>query len=494
MKTQTASMFIATILLIVTGACSDFLEQEPQSVLHSKTFFTTEENAIMAVNGIYDKLNKRYTSNRSLWVMHDVSTPDTETLSAEAPISIIDNFTFGTTSEDIDNLWNECYEAIARANLAIAYVPNVPMNATTRQRLVGEARFLRAWFYFVLVTTYGEVPLVTAPIDPSDKNALMQSKATFTELYDAIELDLSFAEIVLPWAYDGGDIGRATKGAAKAYLAKAYLFREKWLEAAAKASEVIEQSETNGTYQLLESFREATWAKNSKESIFEMQSLGGTSGIEDQNEGNSITAWHRPTCIGGWGLHFGTKDLADAFEAGDPRKGYTLLASGEYYNGKQLPEGCLPPDRYALLKLMGDPSLGDGTDANAAQNFCFMRLAEVYLMKAEAEAENGNLQAAEEALEKVRSRARNDALAEPGSLPALFGLDQQSLIQAVRHERRVELASEMKRFPDLRRWGILAEVNQADGKPFVAGKHEYFPIPQSQIDLSEGNLKQNDGY
>jgi hypothetical protein len=115
-------------------------------------------------------------------------------------------------------------------------------------------------------------------------------------------------------------------------------------------------------------------------------------------------------------------------------------------------------------------------------------------MKAEAEAENNNIPAAEQALEKVRSRARNDALAEPGALPVLTGLDQENLIEAIRHERRVELATEMKRFPDLRRWGILAAVSQADGKPFVTGKHEYFPIPQTQIDLSEGNLDQNDGY
>jgi hypothetical protein len=171
-----------------------------------------------------------------------------------------------------------------------------------------------------------------------------------------------------------------------------------------------------------------------------------------------------------------------------------LLSPGEYYDGKVLPEGCLPPNSFALLKLMGDPAFGDGMNANAAQNFCFMRLAEVYLMKAEAEAEDNNLAAAEEALEKVRSRARNDVNAEPGTLPMISGLSQDELIEAIRHERRIELASEMKRFPDLRRWGILAEVNQADGKPFIVGKHEYFPIPQGQIDLSEGNLDQNPGY
>jgi hypothetical protein len=474
--------------------CGDFLDQEPQALLHSKTFFTTEENAVMAVNAIYDKLNKRYTSNRSLWVMNDVSTPDTETLSAEAPISIIDNFTFGTTSEDIDHLWIECYEAIARANLAIRYIPEMSMEENTKSRLVGEARFLRGWFYFILVTTYGQVPLVMEPIDPRDKKALIQDKASFDDIYEAIQSDFRYAEVVLPWKYDEGNTGRVTKGAAKAYLAKAYLFSEMWAEAAMKADELIHEAESNGTYELLASFRDATWIKNSKESIFEMQSIAGTGGWEDENEGNSITAWHRPTCIGGWGLHFGTQNLADAFESGDPRKHYTLLAQGEYYNGQLLPDGCLPPNSFALLKLMGDPAFGDGMNANAAQNFCFMRLAEVYLMKAEAAAEDNNLVEAALALEKVRSRARNDALAEPDALPVLTGLSQDDLIEAIRHERRVELASEMKRFPDLRRWGILAEVNQADGKPFVVGKHEYFPIPQTQIDLSEGNLEQNDGY
>lgn len=493
MRTSTNKVVFLLLLMGVTS-CADFLDHDPQTVLHSKTFFTTEENAVMAVNAIYDKLNKRYTSNRSLWVMHDVSTPDTQTLSAEAPISVIDNFTFGTTSEDIDHLWIECYEAIARANLSIKYIPGIAMDENTRARLVGEARFLRGWFYFILVTTYGEVPLVTAPIDPGDKKALTQNKTSFEKIYDLIQSDFSYAEEVLPWKYDEGNTGRATKGAAMAYLAKTYLFREMWSEAAQKAGELIHEAEANGTYTLLSSFREATWAKNSKESIFEMQSIAGTSGWEDENEGNSITAWHRPTCISGWGLHFGTQDLADAFEEGDPRKQYTLLAPGEYYDGKALPEGCLPPNSFALLKLMGDPAFGDGMNANAAQNYCFMRLAEVYLMKAEAEAENNNLAAAEGALEKVRSRARNDVMAAPGALPVISGLNQEDLIEVIRHERRVELASEMKRFPDLRRWGILAEVNQSDGKPFVEGKHEYFPIPQGQIDLSEGNLDQNPGY
>jgi hypothetical protein len=474
--------------------CTNFLEKEPQAILGSTTFYKSESDALMSVNAIYDKLNKRFTTNRTLWIMNDIPSPDTEATSSEESISIVDNFTFGTSSEDINNLWIESYEAIARANLSIKNIPQIDMNEDLRNRLIGEARFLRAWFYFVLVTTYGEVPLVTEPIDVSDDDALTQNKASFERIYNAIEHDLTTADSLLPWTYSSGDIGRATKGAAKSYLAKLHLFREHWTEAAAKADEVIDQAENNGTYALLPSFRDATWSKNSKESIFEMQSISGSGGWEDENEGNTIAVWHRPPCIGGWGLHFGTQNLADAFEPGDPRKRYTLLAPGESYDGQILPTSCLPENRYALLKLMGDPALGNGEDADAGHNFIFMRLAEVYLMKAEAEAELNNLPEAENALEKVRARARNDAGAEAGSVPLLSGLNQTELIEAIRRERRVELATEMKRFPDLRRWGIAATVNQADGKAFVAGKHEYFPIPQTQIDLSRGNLIQNEGY
>jgi len=488
--------FLSLILIFFLTAvgCDDFLSQEPQAILGTTTFYRSESDALMAVNSIYDKLNKRYTSNRSLWVFQDVATPDTETISAEIPIAIIDNFTFGTTSEDIDNFWIQCYEAITRANLAIAYIPEISMKKSLKDRLIGEAKFLRGWFYFLLITTYGEVPLVLHPIDAGDTQTLTQGKASLSDLYNSIEQDFKDAEEVLPWVYPESDLGRVTKAAAKAYLAKACLFQEKWQQAASKADEVILEAELNGTFELLESFREATWSKNSKESIFEMQSIGGTSGWEDENEGNTITVWHRPACMRGWGLNFGTQHLANAFEAGDPRKQYTLLAPGETYDGIILSGNCIPENHYALLKLMGDPVYGDGSDANAAHNFIFMRLAEVYLMKAEAEAELNNLEQAEISLEKVRSRARNDVLATPGALPVISNLSQHELIEAIRHERHVELATEMKRFADLRRWGILAGENQADGKAFVNGKHDYFPIPQTQIDLSQGHLKQNDGY
>lgn len=488
------SIFLIVMLFVVPTGCDNFLDKDPQAILETETFFNSQEDAIKAVNGIYDKLNKRYTSNRSLWAMNDLPTPDTEAPTSETTLALIDNFTFGTTSEDIDNLWIECYEAIARANLAIKYIPGINMEKDLRDRLTGESRFLRGWFYLILVSTYGEVPLVMEPLEADDKEALTQEKASFDQIYQAIESDFQYADETLPWSYSADDRGRATRGAAKAYLAKSYLFREQWGMAAAKAGEVIAEAESNGTYTLLPSFREATWGKNTAEAIFEMQSVSGTGGWEDENEGNTITVWHRPGCMGGWGLHYGTQELADAFEPGDPRKRYTLLAPGDSYNGQVLPEGCLPANRYPLLKLMGDPDFGDGSDANASQNFVFMRFAEVYLIKAEAEAELGNLAEAEKALEAVRSRARNDQLAGEGALPELTGLSQEDLIEAIRRERRVELATEMKRFPDLRRWGLAAEVNQEDGKAFVEGKHEYFPIPQTQIDLSEGNLTQNDGY
>jgi hypothetical protein len=493
---MTKTIFFLALLffLTVTIRCGDFLSQEPQAILGTTTFYRSESDALMAVNSIYDKLNKRYTSNRSLWIFQDVASPDTETISAEIPISIIDNFTFGTTSEDIDNFWIQCYEAITRANLAITYIPEISMRKSLKDRLIGEAKFLRGWFYFLLITTYGQVPLVLHPIDAGDTEALTQGKASFDELYNSIEEDFMAAEQVLPWTYAESDGGRVTKAAAKSYLAKAYLFQEKWQQAASKADEVILEAELNGTFELLENFRDATWQKNSKESIFEMQSIGGTSGWEDENEGNTITVWHRPACMRGWGLNFGTQHLANAFEPGDPRKQYTLLAPGETYDGITLSANCLPENHYALLKFMGNPIYGDGSDANASHNFIFMRLAELYLMKAEAAAELNNLDEAETALEKVRSRARNDALATAGTLPVIEDLGQDDLIEAIRHERHVELATEMKRLADLRRWGILAEESQADGKAFVKGKHEYFPIPQTQIDLSHGHLKQNDGY
>ena len=482
-------IFIVLTMGSITMSCDSFLDEKPKSVLSTENFFRTEADALAAVTAVYDKLNKRYTTNRTAWIFADITTPDSSNPSAELPITNFDKFTFGTSSEDIDNFWPEVYEAISRANIAIANIPEMDIDNELKERLVNEARFLRGWFYFLLVQAHGEVPLIVSPIDVDNEAEYLLPKSSKAEIYAQIEDDFRAAES-LPSIYDGPDVGRVTSGAAKAYLAKAYLFQEKWQEAAVKAQEVV----ASGVYELLPSFREATWGENTAESIFEMQSIGNTPGWQDQNEGNSITVWNRPSCLGGWGLHYGTQDLYNAFEDGDPRRGYTLLEVGEEYDGQELPSGCLPDESYALLKLMGDPAGGSGGDANASQNFIFMRLSEVYLMIAEANAELNNITAAEEALEVVRARARNDVNAGPDALPVITNLSQADLIDAIRDERRTELASEMKRFYDLVRWGIAGEVIRADGKNFVDGKHEVFPIPQSQVDISQGSLTQNPGY
>ncbi|MER3375154.1 MAG: RagB/SusD family nutrient uptake outer membrane protein [Allomuricauda sp.] len=487
-------VFFILSILMVSGllvlSCSKFLEEDPKAVLSTENFFLSESDAISAVSAVYDKLNKRHLTNATAWIYADITTPDTSTPSAELDIAVYDNFTLGTSNPYLNENWPELYEGIARANYAIVNLTEMEdIDNALRERLINETKFLRGWFYFFLVKAYGGVPLITEPININDESQYLVPRSSKEEVYAQIEADFTAAE-ALPATYDGADVGRVTSGAAKAFLAKAYLFQEKWQLAADKAQEVVD----SGVYQLMPSFRDATWNKNTPESIFEMQSIGGTPGWEDENEGNSVGIWARPPCFGGWGLHYGTQDLYDAFEDGDPRKSYTLLDVGEEYDGQVLPSGCLPENTYGLLKLLGDPAEGTGGDANASQNFIFMRLSEVYLMIAEANAMLNNLGPAEDALEVVRARARNDVNADAGSLPELSGLSQPALIDAIRDERRVELASEMKRFYDLVRWGIAGEVIRADGKNFVDGKHELFPIPQSQIDVSQGTLSQNPGY
>lgn len=490
MKKVLFAMCTVVLSGLLVLSCNDFLEEDPQAVLSTENFFLSEGDALAAVSAIYDKLNKRGVTNATGWIFADITTPDTSTPSAELDIAVYDNFNLGTSNPYLNDNWPELYEGIARANYAIVNLSEVEgIDAALSNRLVNEAKFLRGWFYFYLVKAYGGVPLITEPININDETQYLVPRATVEEIYAQIEADFTAAE-ALPASYSGADVGRVTSGAAKAYLANAYLFQEKWQLAADKAQEVVD----SGTYSLNPSFREATWNKNTSESIFEMQSIGGTPGWEDENEGNTVGIWARPTCFGGWGLHNGTQDLYDAFEDGDPRKSYTLLDVGDEYDGQVLPSECLPENSYGLLKLLGDPAEGTGGDANASQNIIFIRLAEVHLIVAEANAMLNNLSDAEDALEVVRSRARNDVNADAGALPVLSGLNQTALINAIRDERRVELASEMKRFYDLVRWGIAGEVIRADGKSFVDGKHELFPIPQSEIDVSQGTLSQNPGY
>lgn len=411
-----------------------------------------------------------------------------------------DNFPVLPSSARANAIWVEYYALINKCNNTLYQIgTNEAIVAPESNKLQtqAEAKFLRAYSYFMLVRLFDRVPLIdTFFQDPAAQNNIPQSSAAAT--YAFIENDLNFAAAYLPLSWDARFVGRATKGMAQGILAKVYLTQRKWAQAMATANAVINSGQYDLSTPYSKIFGEE--GENSKESIFEVQATANANfptslGLEySRNQGVRGTGvWDI-----GWGWNTPSTALEAAYETGDPRKARTILYTstattpGVTIYGEVTPVG-LPNPRYNH-KVHTNPT----TRANVGNRFGWwmnvriLRYADVVLMYAEAANEMGNSTEALAKLEMVRARARagNNAI-----LPRVTTTDQGLLRDAIRAERRVELAMEHERFFDIVRWGISNTAMQAAGKTsFNASRDNLLPIPQTQIDLSKGVLKQNPGY
>ena len=316
--------------------------------------------------------------------------------------------------------------------------------------------------------------------------------------YAFIEQDLQFAATNLPASWDPKFISRTTRGAANGILAKVYLTQHKWAEAMNAANAVM----TSGQYDLSTPYTKifSEEGENGKESVLEIQ--GTASSTESTANGiqyaNIQGVRGSGTFDMGWGWNTPSTQLEAAYEAGDPRKDRTILytaAGSKSLYGEDIPTG-LPNPRYNN-KVYTNPTYRSLYNSRMGywMNVRILRYADVVLMYAEAANEVGgaqNIASAVTALNSVRARARNGNAA---ILPDVVTTDQAIAREAIRHERRIELAMEHDRFFDLVRWGISQDAMTAAGKPnFSAGRDNLLPIPQAQIDLSKGILTQNPGY
>jgi hypothetical protein len=412
----------------------------------------------------------------------------------------MDNFPVAPNSGYNNALWTGYFSLINKANITIDQVRNntdIVATPEIKAQSEAEARFLRAYGYFMLVRLFGKVPLV----DSVFTNAVSQSnvpQSTVAAIYNFIESDLQYASANLPLNWPATFAGRVTRGSANGILAKVLLTQKKWAPAMAAANAVI----TSGQYDLSTPydriFREE--GENSKESVFEVQATASaaiptTSGVQyAQIQGvRGPGSWDL-----GWGWNTPSSQLEAAYEPGDPRKNRTILYTStptttfQTIYGENLPVG-LPNPRYNNKVYTNPATRGSiGNRFGYWMNVRILRYADVVLMYAEAANETGNATEALAKLELVRARARagNNAI-----LPRITTTDQSLLREAIRKERRIELAMEHERFFDLVRWGIAQTTLHAAGKTnFNEGRDVLLPIPQTQIDLSRGVLVQNTGY
>ena len=495
-KRQVGLIFV---LLIIAGfSCSKLLEENPRDQVFVENFFETENDAIAAVNSIYAILNSTSVGptfggvfHSSYWVGMGLTSDEMENrLAGAVDLDEMDKFNHKPVNSTMNDLWRNIYKGINNANFALEGIPRVSMNEGLKNRLLGEARFLRGLLYFELVKIWGDVPLILqfngAPLFPN--------RASKVNVYTAILEDLKFAEQHLPASYPAGNgRGRATKGASQGLLAKVYLYQKDYDNCISYARDLIQ----GGQYDLWVPFDEAFRVNNTngKETLFNIGFGTGNNSISFWEVGQfNVRLLPRELSqqipgVNAQGWQVATRNLYESYDALDRRRAVTFLTSVRRQNGEII---TIEPHIRKYWDEVAEPGAG-----NTENDFPYLRFADILLIYAEAlnEKFNGPTAEAYEAINRVRRRARFDGTTEQNVLPDLTGLNYASFRDALLLERRKEFVGEGQRWQDLARFNQL-EALVPLAKPGVQPQsfHVLFPIPQEEIDLNQNLLPQNTGY
>ena len=536
-----SALALATLSL---SSCNDWLTEETPGTTKVSEFFTSLSTAEAVVNAAYVPMTWEFgTTYYPEWYFGDIVSDDAlkggQDINDGADLRELENFKANSDNEILLGYYRAQWQGIQRANLAIDEIPTTRIEtegteadkqAKYRDRYLGEAYFLRGYYYFRLARMFGGMPLIDYVIKSSNQWA--QKRATMDETLNFAIDDFKRAENLL-WEkdkYSNEELGRAPPGAAQAMLLKANLYRadyqrnagneteaQKYFAEAAKwGKEVIKSRQYSLWPNYFDNFRLAN--ENGRESVFEIQyTEEATSdyGGEGYTRGTMTTILQRSrsSAFGeaGWGYNRPTQNLYNEYEAGDARRDETILVptdvqietpAQEIYCGDRMLNR-----KYAMYN--------DGTNGGiyklahptrSPKNNIQIRYADVLLMYAEACCETGDLPSAKTALKEVRDRAGLSQFPYTAVIQGqtvTYNDNQEDLRKAIRHERRVELAMEGHRWFDLTRWGIAKETMDTymageteEAKElygtFQKGKHELFPIPSKEIDLS--GIEQNPNW
>ncbi|MFD2513604.1 RagB/SusD family nutrient uptake outer membrane protein [Pontibacter locisalis] len=521
LKTSARIAFVAAMAL-GTASCDDFLDLQPKDARVESNFYKTEADAMEALVSIYDVLQwNTVTGFHPTPMLMDIASDDAFAGGAsrtDAPNIIeVDMHNIRTSNPEIQGLWKKHFIGIYRANLLLEKIEGVEASQEVKDRIIAETKFLRAHFYLDLVRTFENVPLVlNTLVNPDEYN---QPQAAPKAVYNQIAKDLEEAIAKLPESTLRANQGRVTKWAAKALLARTYLFYNGVYGEQLQAGDVTVDAQralnhlkdiiNNSGHALLgnyaDNFKKS--GEYSQESVWEIAYSdlnpwydwgyiqGGEGNIQPQMQGPRVVSPAIENYERGWSFAPATQSLYDAFEANDPRRDATLLIETEL-NG-ELDKGYQHTgyfsQKYTTSK---DYKPGAGQlELNWGNNYRSVRYSDVLLMAAELSVKAGGGDA-KQYLDMVRSRV---------GLPLV-----PATLDNILKERRVELALEGQRYWDLLRQGVTV----ADQKITVNGKRGplytgdqvdfnvtfkpatkgFFPIPQSEIAISNGLLKQNAGY
>ena len=484
-------------MIFLMNSCSDFLEEKPEDRFVVDNFYSGRSDAEAAVAAVYQQLYSIY--ERYIFLLNALPADD-EKNGLGMPNQFLQNLEYlRHTSENqfTRQMWERNYSGIARANTAIENIPKVNMDENVRARLVAEAKFLRALYYFNLVRFYGDVPLILKLENIDDA---MAARSPTEQVYQQIIQDLQDAESALPVSYPDSETGRATQGAAKILLGKVYLTMHDYQKAADKLAEVIENEAIYGYG--LHDYYGANWnpeTENGKEMVFTIEFM------DPPGDGNSAMQLQGPkySLPGGFGVlglansneaDIPTRDLYDRFEDDDERKAETFTT-----DFVSLIDGSIHTSTIPIFTKYWEEN--ENIAVNSDANMHIIRYADALLMYAEALNEIGQSDKAHMYLNQVRERAFNtpDKNYE--------NLSQEDFRTAVWLERRLELAMEGHRWFDLVRTGrfiqrmkehaayeaSVAESNKVEIAQNIQDYMILMPIPQREVDLN-GDLSQNPGY
>ncbi|MBC6997067.1 RagB/SusD family nutrient uptake outer membrane protein [Cytophaga sp. FL35] len=514
-KISKSLLVTLVVLLVVTYSCrKDILEQENPNAVTPQSFWKTEDDAEKGIIGAYSPFTHIWYYTRFEIFLSDYRD-DVVNAFATSERTAAGSFNGIPQSNGAFWVWSAMFQGVTRANEVLANVPDIEMDETKKQNILGEAYFIRAYNYFNLVNGWLNVPLITEPITDIE-NPKEVPQADPAEVWAQIESDLKEAQNLAPDAWPSAMTGRITSGAATGFLGKVYLYQNKYAEAKAEFAKIMD-----GSYELManyaDNFTEA--AENNKESLFEVQLVNdGNTGWGGDAPGVGKGAAFHPDIaprgftgqdgmrINDWVLDLFLDERTVNGEI-DPRTYTTLFFNTDettIYQGDTLVSQTYGNKTYE--EVYGDSDLVWGNkwldikfdDKTGSQdngwhqsgnNLRLLRYADILLMYAEAEFMlNGSTADALDAINQVRARA---------DMPALTSITMQD----IEDERVKELSLERTRYFDILRWGKVEEyiVNKPELKSESAGTssykpgREYIAIPQNEIDANPV-FKQNPGY
>jgi starch-binding outer membrane protein, SusD/RagB family len=499
------------LLLILFGACTDQLDQAPISDPSAANFYRNEADFRQAVNATYQALNPfpvRYLDLSEVR-SDNIYSPGRSGVREYTPVNNFEN-TLATNGLIIRS-WNENFNGIMRANAVLVRIEQVLEGSGARDQMIGEAKFLRAFFYFDLVRTFGSVPLILNEVTPSE--ALEIPRSSVADVYAAIITDLNDAIGLLPASYSGVDVGRATKGAARGMLGLVYMTRSgpvlhpggpclgtnEYSQAIALFDQIISDGQyaMGSDYAMIFSYDN----ENSPEIVFDIQNMAGNTG--NLGLGSQLpTNWYTESYARGEGaipfaggvvedgLKIPAKDLIDSYEASDVRLDFNVLSSYVDVNGNTVNDG----EMKKWLDLNKKPI----DRFNWGINFPFLRITDILMMKAEAilmGGSPGSQSDVNQVVDDVRNRA------------GLAPLGTDVTLDILLDERRREFLGEGTRWHTLVRTGKVVDAMNAwrnynaaqglldNGKiKQVTNDYIIYPIPDNEIFVAPGLYEQNPGY